>query len=407
VCYELSPETERKSIVSLEDAVLFAHDLGYNNIDVNKSSVTVAELMYFLAIELQSRRLALRSDPSSATISRMGTEEKIQQYTLETLQCPKDQEFLECLKKSFRMNFEHRAKVMAARLKVTAQSFLEFEMADQPFTEAQAQLNKLIISIQRDEDSLLPIHSLMDHDSLKPTTDTLKDACHVRKDGKNTNHIVSISSIQNSALDRLHSVIIDAFRDLGIRVNPNLFSCLPHSNDADKDSIDLLQRLCAELSTQKEGPLISSVQDAITFAKHLGYDFLEDDKTEVATADLIYFLLIELQSRHLSLQSNFDLKSSSWEKDKSLVQDSIAEHIIKAEDPKMDEVSILHLKDQKFLECMEEKLIINFQNQAKLIAARLKVTAQSFQETETDPENKLNNLISKILKDSDSLLQII
>jgi hypothetical protein len=86
-------------------------------------------------------------------------------------------------------------------------------MADQPFTEAQAQLNKLIISIQRDEDSLLPINSLMDHDPLKPTIDTSKDAYHVRKDGKNTNHFVSISSVQNSALETLHSVIIDAFRN--------------------------------------------------------------------------------------------------------------------------------------------------------------------------------------------------
>jgi hypothetical protein len=193
---------------------------------------------------------------------------------------------------------------------------------------------------------------------------------------------------------------------LGIRVNPHLFSRLSDSNDAHKDGIDLLQRLCAELSTQKEGPLISSVQDAITFAQHLGFDFLEDDKTGATTADLIYFLLIELQSRHLSLKSNFDLKSSSWEKDKSLVQDSIVEHIIKAEDPKINESSMLQLKDQNFLECMEEKLRLNFQNQAKLIAARLKVTAQSFQETETDSENKLNNLISKILKDSDSLLPI-
>jgi hypothetical protein len=77
VCYELSPETERQLIVSLEDAVLFAHDLGYNNIiDVNKSSVAVAELMYFLAIELQSRRLALQSDPLVAQLSHVWAQRK-------------------------------------------------------------------------------------------------------------------------------------------------------------------------------------------------------------------------------------------------------------------------------------------------------------------------------------------
>lgn len=397
VCDELCPETERQAIVSLEDVVSFARGLGYNTTmdEKNNSTLAVAELIHFLAIELQSRRLrTLPSDPSSVTISHSGNDtlplqmfmkegmapEKSKQDLLEILPCPKDQQFLEYVKEALRINYENRAKIMATRLKVTAQSFLELENVNQPVTDAQDQLNKLIYSIQKDEDSLLPMNCLIDHHT---------------------------SSLQNSSIERLHSVITEAFRDMGIHINPHVFSCLSHSDNANKDGIHLLQFLCAELSTQTEGTTISSVQDALRFAQYLGYEYGQHSKTDLTIAEFLYFLLIELQSRHLSCHSKVKLKSSNWQKGKSRVQNSIVEeHKRTAEDPKSEELEILQLKDQKFLEFLEEKLRINFLNRAKLIAARLKVTAQSFQETETDPREELNHLISNILKDSDSLLPI-
>jgi hypothetical protein len=192
-----------------------------------------------------------------------------------------------------------------------------------------------------------------------------------------------------------------------IHVNPQVLSCLSHSDNGNKDGIYLLQFLCAELSSHTEGISISSVQDALRFAQDLGFEYVEHVKTDLTVAELIYFLLIELQSRHISFHSKVKLKSSSWQNHTSLVQNSTAvQHKRTAENPKSDELEIPQLKDQKFLEFLEEKLRSSFLNRAKLIAARLKVTAQSFQGSETDPREELDHLISNIMQDSDSLLPI-
>jgi len=173
LCDELSLPTGVPS--TLHDAISAAYDLGFDAAEGTDTNIAIAELIYFLAIELQAQGLrdGILGDSSPvSTAEGKAYESKTTQY-LDTTKLRESarnlsnehRQMLDSLEEALRQDYENRAVLIASRLKVTAASFIMDPDTTEPLGETQEQLQSLIQSIQSDDFSLLPLckenHSFM------------------------------------------------------------------------------------------------------------------------------------------------------------------------------------------------------------------------------------------------------
>lgn len=156
--WELRPE----SVTTFHDAFSFAHSIGFDLVEGTDANVAISELIYFLAIELQIRKLLetelpkeqKKPDPHTGAVEpshiAVNVDDDVSGFHLS----PASQQLLDFISGTLHHDYMNRAGLIALRLKLTAESFLEKETAE-PLSVSQEKLNNLIQSIQNDESCLL------------------------------------------------------------------------------------------------------------------------------------------------------------------------------------------------------------------------------------------------------------